>query len=180
VIVIHVSAGNPFRRWPVSSFAAVAAGLIAVDTRRHVVVTSGPSESGAAERVIAEARALLPPADRARIAACGELSLVELRALFERAALHIGGDSGPLHIAATSRVPIVGLYGPTLPARSAPWRPAHWRAASVEVEGLPCRPCEQRTCVPGDFRCLTWIAPQQVLDAAERVLTQRALSVASR
>ena len=59
----------------------------------------------------------------ARIVARG-LSLAELRALMDRAALFIGGDSGPLHIAATTDVPMVGLYGPTLPERSAPWRPA--------------------------------------------------------
>jgi ADP-heptose:LPS heptosyltransferase len=102
---------------------------------------------------------------------CGEFSLAELRALFDRAALYIGGDSGPLHVAATTAVPIVGLYGPTLPARSAPWRASRWRSEAVEVSDLPCRPCDQRTCEPGDFRCLGRIEPQQVIDAAERLLT---------
>ena len=50
---------------------------------------------------------------------CGDFSLSELRALVDRAALYIGGDSGPMHIAATSHVPMISLYGPTLPARSA-------------------------------------------------------------
>jgi ADP-heptose:LPS heptosyltransferase len=104
--------------------------------------------------------------------ACGELSLSELRALVERAALYIGGDSGPLHIAATSRVPIVGLYGPTLPARSSPWRAELWRTESVEIQGLSCRPCDQRSCEPGDFRCLGWIQPRHVVDAAVRLLAQ--------
>ena len=43
-------------------------------------------------------------------------------ALVTRARLYIGGDSGPLHIAATTRTPIVALFGPTLPQRSLPWR----------------------------------------------------------
>ena len=43
VIVIHVSAGNPFRQWPASAFAAVAATLAARDPRRRIVITSGPS-----------------------------------------------------------------------------------------------------------------------------------------
>jgi ADP-heptose:LPS heptosyltransferase len=67
-------------------------------------------------------------------------------------------------------VPILGLYGPTLPARSAPWRAPLLIAEAVEVEGLPCRPCDQRVCVPGDFRCLTWLQPDQVARAAERAL----------
>ena len=168
--VVHVSAGNPFRRWPIDSFVAVATGLAAGDSRCHVIVTSGPSERGAADRVITESRACLAPSERHRVLDFGELSLTELRAVLDDAAIYIGGDSGPLHVAATSRVPIVGLYGPTLPARSAPWR-GEYPAEAVEVPGLPCRPCDQRQCEPGDFRCLTRITPEQVLEAARRVLS---------
>ncbi len=170
LVVIHVSAGNPFRRWPVASFAEVAAALASSRTPTCVVVTSGPSDREAAGRVIAEARARVAPADRPRVLDCGEFSLAELRALVERAALYLGGDSGPMHVAATSHVPIVTLYGPTLPARSSPWRAPRWRAEAVEVEGLGCRPCDQRTCEPGDFRCLSRIEPARVIEAAERAM----------
>jgi ADP-heptose:LPS heptosyltransferase len=172
LIVMHVSAGNPFRRWPPPSFAAVAAALAASDERRRIVVTSGASDEGAAHQVVADARARLGDGALHRVLEETEFSLAELRALVERAALYIGGDSGPLHVAATSRVPIVGLYGPTLPARSAPWRSPDVPAESVEVTGLPCRPCDQRVCQPGDFRCLTWIQPQQVVEAAERAMAR--------
>jgi lipopolysaccharide heptosyltransferase II len=172
VIVMHVSAGNPFRRWPIASFAAVAAELAASDWRHRVVITSGPSDRDAAGRVIAEARARLAVDHRDRVLACGDFSLAELRMLVDRAALYVGGDSGPLHVAATTHVPIVGLYGPTLPARSAPWRAPDWPTESIEIHGLPCRPCDQRSCTPGDFRCLTWIQPQQVIDGARRALAR--------
>jgi len=176
VIVMHVSAGNPFRQWPIASFAAVAAELAASDRGHRVVITSGPSDRHAADRVIAAARARLAVGQRDRVLACGDFSLPELRALVDRAALYIGGDSGPLHVAATSHVPIVGLYGPTLPARSAPWRAAVWPAESIEIHGLPCRPCDQRSCTPGDFRCLAWIQPQQVIDGARRALARASSS----
>jgi lipopolysaccharide heptosyltransferase II len=166
LVVIHVSAGNPFRRWPLPAFAEVAAGLVDADARIRAIVTSGPSEADAAAQVIAAARARLPPDRREAVLACGEFSLTELRALAEVAALYIGGDSGPMHVAATGRVPIVSLYGPTLPVRSRPWRTSDRRSAAVEVHGLPCRPCDQRVCAPGDFRCLGWIRPGQVIDAA--------------
>jgi ADP-heptose:LPS heptosyltransferase len=107
------------------------------------------------------------------VLACGDFSLAEFRALVDRAALYIGGDSGPLHIASTSAVPIVGLYGPTLPVRSAPWRAPEWISEAVEVDHLPCRPCDQRRCEPGDFRCLTWMGAEQVAAAAERALAHR-------
>ena len=88
----------------------------------------------------------------------------------ERAALFVGGDSGPMHIAATTDVPIVVLFGPTLPAHWAPWRPAALPVAIVDAGPLPCRPCDQRVCEPGDFRCLTRIGPETVIDAARRLL----------
>ena len=122
LVVVHVSAGNPFRRWPAAHFVDLVGGLATADPRRRIVVTSGPSEGDAAATVIAGARARLDRDAAERVLSCGEFSLAELRALLDRAALYIGGDSGPLHIAATTRVPIVGLYGPTLPVRSAPWR----------------------------------------------------------
>ena len=170
LVVVHVSAGNPFRRWPIASFGDVAAALITRHQNLCVVITSGPSERDAAARVIAHAREHVQVSDRARVVDCGDFSLPELRALVEAAALYIGGDSGPMHIAATSRVPMISIYGPTLPARSAPWRPADWPAAAIEVHGLECRPCDQRVCAPGDFRCLLMIEPGQVIEMAERLV----------
>jgi len=170
LIVIHVSAGNPFRRWPIESFATLVRTLVANEPARRIIVTSGPSEHDAAEQVVAGARAALGPTRQPQVLSCGEFSLTELRALLDRASLYIGGDSGPLHVASTTRVPVVGLYGPTLPARSAPWRAPEYVAEAVDIGELPCRPCDQRVCAPGDFRCLTWIRPAQVAEAAERAL----------
>ena len=171
ILVLHVSAGNPFRRWPEASFAQLAAGLVRGGVNRWLILTGGPSDRAAASRVLADARI------RAGVAADrlidGEsLSLGELRALCERAALYVGGDSGPLHLASASDVPIVALFGPTLPERSAPWRPTSRPSAMVDVGPLPCRPCEQRICAPGDFRCLTTLAAEDVRMAAERMLSE--------
>jgi lipopolysaccharide heptosyltransferase II len=178
-IVIHVSAGNAFRRWPLESFVELAVRLSSSSLDRRIILTSGPSEADAADRVAREALARLPGRPDA-VRTCGDTTLAELRALTARAALYIGGDSGPLHMAATTRTPIVGLYGPTLPVRSAPWRDPAMVTESVEVEGLPCRPCDQRVCAPGDFRCLTQISVDAVAGAAERALAQAASSADKR
>lgn len=174
VIVIHVSAGNPFRRWPAESFVDLVCRLAAKDAKRRIILTSGPSDADAAGRVARDARALLPTESRAALVEFGELDLQQLRSLTQRAALYIGGDSGPLHIAGTTGVPIVGLYGPTLPVRSQPFRRAEFVSEAAEVEGLPCRPCDQRQCEPGDFRCLTRISSEQVAMLAERALERAA------
>jgi ADP-heptose:LPS heptosyltransferase len=172
LIVIHVSAGNPFRRWPAEAFASLAAGLAAADPHRRVLLLSGPSERDAARAIGRRARGEAGAAGP-RIVDDVELDLRELRALLDGAALFVGGDSGPLHVAGTSRVPIVGLYGPTLSARSAPWRPAGLVTESVEIV-LPCRPCDQRRCEPGDYRCLARLAPETVRAAAERAIAAAA------
>jgi predicted lipopolysaccharide heptosyltransferase III len=168
LIVVHVSAGNPFRCWPEASFVETAAALAAAP-RRRVVLSSGPSDRAAAARIAAAARARAGTG-RDRIVELGEFDLQELRALIARSRLFVGGDTGPLHMAAATATPVVGIYGPTLSARSAPWRPAAIPTYSIELNDLACRPCDQRVCAPGDFRCLTTLPPAMVIDAAERAL----------
>lgn len=170
ILVVHVSAGNPFRRWPAASFVELVCQLAANDAKRRIILTSGPSDADAAAQIAREARARLGPAQQTSIMECGEFSLAELRALAARAAVYIGGDSGPMHIAGTTAVPIVGLYGPTLPVRSQPFRSAALVHAAAEVQGLACRPCDQRVCEPGDFRCLTGISAADVAALVERVI----------
>lgn len=168
MVVVHVSAGNPFRRWPAESFVDLICRLASANPGRRIVLTSGPSDAGAATRVADLARARLPAAEREAVLTIGEFDLSELRALIGRASVYIGGDSGPLHVAGTTGVPVVGLYGPTLPVRSRPWRKPSFVSEVAEVGPLPCRPCNQRRCEPGDFRCLTGISAGSVAELAER------------
>lgn len=170
LIVVHVSASNPFRRWPEPAFAEVVSRLVRDSRARRIVLSSGPSDRPAADRIAAHAREQLPVEARSRIVDFGEFDIAELRALVGRSRLFIGGDTGPLHVAAATATPIVAIYGPTLPARSAPWRSAAVPSEAVEVAGLACRPCDQRVCAPGDYRCLTTLKPADVLAAAERAL----------
>ncbi len=168
LVVIHVSAGNPFRRWPAEYFAALVAELVRRDANRWIVLTAGPSERDAAAAIAADARGRLGTSGGTIVHP--EFDVAELRALIARAAVYIGGDSGPLHVAATTQTPVVALMGPTLAERSRPWRDPRWFAEVIDAGPLPCRPCHQRHCEPGDFRCLTAITPERVLAAAERAM----------
>jgi ADP-heptose:LPS heptosyltransferase len=168
IVVVHVSAGNPFRRWPAESFIALATALASADPARRVLLTSGPSELQAAAAIARDAQRRLGPATPAIVSV--DFDMPELRSLIARAAVYIGGDSGPAHVASTTGTPIVQILGPTLPERSRPWRDARWFSETIDVGPLPCRPCHQRHCVPGDFRCLTTIGADRVAAAAERAL----------
>jgi ADP-heptose:LPS heptosyltransferase len=55
--------------------------------------------------------ALVPPAT----------TIIEMIALFRRATLVVGGDTGPVHVAAVLGVPTIGLYGPTSARRNGPY-----------------------------------------------------------
>ena len=169
LIVVHVGARIRFRRWPPEHFAATIAAIAQAEARARFVVLAGPDED-TAERVVADARNRLPEFRRPAVLDPRAWTLDEIQALAARAALYIGCDTGPAHIAGTTMVPIVALYGPTLPETWAPWRPAGPVTIPLGVSGLPCRPCDQRVCEPGDFRCLNWIRPEQVVEAAIRCL----------
>jgi lipopolysaccharide heptosyltransferase II len=173
IAVIHVTASSPFRTWPLPAFVETVAAL-ATRPGRRVIVTSGRDEAGVVNTIVTAAREKLAPDARQRVMIGSDLSLAELRALLEIGAVYVGGDSGPLHLAATTGVPIVAIFGPTPSERSAPWRDPLFSSASIEIDGLPCRPCDQRVCEPGDFRCLTRIEPARVVSAAERLLAGRA------
>jgi heptosyltransferase-1 len=47
--------------------------------------------------------------------------VTELIALTRRAKLFVGGDTGPMHLAAALKVPVVAIFGPTDPARNGPY-----------------------------------------------------------
>jgi predicted lipopolysaccharide heptosyltransferase III len=168
LVVVHGTAGNEFRRWPAASFARVAAALAARGTDCVVAVLGGAGDESTVMEIVQAARA--ESGASARIVPVVGWPLDQVRALMDRAGLFVGGDSGPMHVAATTDVPIVALFGPTTPETWAPWRPEHLPLAVIDSGPLPCRPCDQRVCEPGDFRCLRQIAPDTVVNAATRLL----------
>lgn len=173
VIIIHGAAGTEFRRWPAPSFAAVAAALAGDRADHKVLILGARPDAGIVETIAQNARAVAGDAG-SRIAVALDWPLDEVRAVMERGAIFIGGDSGPMHVASTTDIPIVVLFGPTTAATWAPWRPARASVVCIEPGPLSCRPCDQRVCEPGDFRCLRRLEPAEVIAAARRLLERAA------
>lgn len=171
-VVVHVGAGNEFRRWPEASFADLVSGLLDRDPNRRIILTTGPAQLVTAEAIRRLVVARGVPVSRLPVLC--DLDLAELRHVVTRAELFVGGDSGPAHVAATTTVPMVVIFGPTTPAVWGPWRPASRVTEIVETDGLECRPCHQRHCEPGDFRCLRELRADRVLAAADRALAREA------
>ena len=123
VVALGPTANWPPKTWPAERFAAVFHALAAKALPGAVpAVLGGP---GDAERAMAAPLlALLPAA----VDLVGALSLPEVAACLDRAALFIGNDSGLMHLAAATGAPTLGLFGPT-PA--AEYAPVGRRAAAV-------------------------------------------------
>jgi heptosyltransferase I len=108
--IINPGAGWGAKRWPAERYGRVSAALAAQGLRS--IVNFGPGEESLAETVQASSNGNAIP---------WKCSISQLIALTRRAALFIGGDTGPLHLAASLQVPVVAIFGPTEPARNGPY-----------------------------------------------------------
>jgi heptosyltransferase-1 len=109
-VLLNPGAGWGAKQWPAERYGQVARHL--ADDGLRSLINSGPGEEGLVQEVEAASGG----------AAKGiALSLTQLIALTRRARLFIGGDTGPLHLAAALRIPVVGIFGPTDPARNGPF-----------------------------------------------------------
>lgn len=109
-VLISPGAGWGAKRWPPERYAAVSRLL--ADAGYSVIINSGPAEEHLAQEITAGsggAARTLP------------LDMAGLIAVTRRASLAIAGDTGPLHLACALGKPVVGIYGPTDPARNGPF-----------------------------------------------------------
>ena len=130
---------NPGGGWPTKLWAPERFGQLAdflLEQRGLAsIITYGPGEEMLANQVAesSQTKAAVPVAS----------TLKQFVALARHARLFVGGDTGPLHLAAASGTPIVGIYGPTSPERNGPFDS---RDLAVGRD-LWCRPnCHRRSC----------------------------------
>jgi heptosyltransferase-1 len=165
-VLLNPGAGWGAKRWPVERYAAVAATLVARGWR--IFLNAGPGEEPLAEAIRKQSGGSTLPV---------HCSLAQLIALTRRVALVIAGDTGPLHLACALGRPVVGIYGPTDPARNGPFgapfrvlrspksRRDHSRRAKPEAGLLTITPeavlqaaDELLAGVPGAWSSLPWVS----------------------
>ena len=148
-VAFAVGANWPNKRWPVEHFAALADRLY----HAHyvpVLVGGGRLDETLAEDILRASE--IPPVNLV-----GRTNLKQLAHVFTRAALVLGGDTGPVHLAAGLRVPTVMLMGPTDANRNGPYGQLQ---NAIEVD-RPCRGCWKRAC-PKGLDCLAAISVDAV------------------
>ena len=153
--VINPGGGWATKRWSLQKYGELA-DKVATELGLSAVVTTGPGEEDYYRTIAASC--------------CGSVprnlpvSFLQLIPLFQKARLVIGGDTGPFHLACALGVPVVGVFGPTSPARNGSWR----RDDEVVARTLPCSYCYGRTCATKN-ECMD-ISVEEVFAAVVRRL----------
>jgi predicted lipopolysaccharide heptosyltransferase III len=165
-VVLHPGARYPHKRWPIEKWTQLAARL-RERSGLQLVIVGGDAEQGAAQAIASGLT--VPP-----FSLVGQTSVLELAALCQRAALFIGNDSGPSHIAAAVGTRVISLFGPTDPVVWRPWGPDH---VVIANRPLPDATAQRAARCPFDgcgngMVCggLHGISVEQVCAEAERLL----------
>ena len=159
-ICVHAGATAASRRYPAGLMVEALVHLRG-DGRRILLL--GGHEDPALAAALADARRLLP----GMIDLSGRLTLGELGAALEAAAVVICNNSGPAHVAAALGVSIVDLYALTNPQHT-PWQ----TRARVLNKDVPCKYCYRSICPEGHHGCLAGVDPASVADAARELLSE--------
>ncbi len=148
------------KRWPVDSFAELAVGLLRSRPDIRVAVLGGAGDRALGDEICKRA------GSRA-LNLAGRLTLPTMVAWVRRCALMVTNDTGPMHVAAALRVPMVAVFGPTDPAHTGPYGQLN----SVLRLELACSPCQTPTChFQEPMACLRRLPVSVVLEAACRRL----------
>jgi heptosyltransferase-1 len=151
-VLLNPGAGWGAKQWPAERYGEVARRL--AEWGYGSLVNFGPGEG-------VLARAVEATSDGAAEGISCSLSL--LTAITRRASLFIGGDTGPMHLAAALGVPVVGLFGPTNPARNGPFGT---RSVVLRSDSSVTSHSRRKDPEPG----LLEITPEQVVVAAKKLL----------
>ncbi len=154
LVGIAPSAGwGESKRWPAARFGELGRMLRARGLEPVILV--GPGESVVAAEVVAAG------GDPAPVVLGEDLDVAALLGVVTGLEVLVGNDSGPMHLADLAGVPVVALFGPTDPARTAP-RVGGRRLIRRHLE---CAPCFEPVCPLGHHRCLAEIEAAEVAEA---------------
>jgi ADP-heptose:LPS heptosyltransferase len=163
VIGLNPGGDRPNRRWAPEKFAAAAKAL-AGRCGASILIFGGPGEEQIGQKI----KDVL---GGAVLNLAGRLSLPDLAVFLSRCDLLITNDSGPMHMAAALRTPVVALFGPENEGYFRPYTSPN--LCRVIQKPVACRPCSQTTCRTG--LCLDAISPAEVVERSLELLNENRL-----
>lgn len=167
MVVLHMAVTWRNRTWPIDKWMQVILHL-SQTYQVALVGTPGDFRVGAPMNNVFEFH--------------GKLSIQQLKVLISMASCFLGNDSGLMHVAGSTNVPIAGIFTSAKPEFRLPFRNGVLgeRCVSI-VPSIDCRGCLHDETPPvtfcdcrrNDFICLTQITPSMVLKSVEAIMAQR-------
>jgi heptosyltransferase-2 len=165
LIVIHPSASCPSKRWPQEHFLELIK-LFEEKKGFKIAVVTSEEEKSFGQKLVEDNRIL---------DLRGKLDILELASLLQQASLFVSNDSGPVHIAANFKIPVISIFGRKDPGLS----PQRWKPLGNNSSYLSndpgCTVCLAHDC-NNDFLCLKNIEPKQVAQKAFKLLKVKEVS----
>ena len=159
IIGIHPFSANSSRSWDISKFAALCDKLIVEkEVSIFLLIRKGDVRGNDILRLV----------NKQGIYMTQDYNLAQLIAFIKRCSLFVGNDSGPMHIAAGLRVPVVAIFGPSDSLRFGPLGDNN----IVVKNDLPCSPCSSSPDCK-NIECLKSITVEQVYEAVTKLIEQR-------
>jgi lipopolysaccharide heptosyltransferase I len=152
IIAVNLGAGWKTKEWGIKNYAELCNRIIS-EVGANIILTWGPGEEDMVKEAadsMAYKPFIAPPT-----------TLKQLVALLRRCSLFIGGDTGPLHMAAALKIPTVAIYGPSDPLRNGPYGDNHF----IIHKKIECSGCYKRTC--DTIKCLKMISVDEVFSAVK-------------
>ena len=159
-VLIHPGASHPLKRWPEERFAEVADKIIKELKGKVIIVGSFQDEN-----IIVRIKNLM----KEKPSLIQKTDLEEFIALAGGVKLFVGNDSGPVHIAAALKTPLIALFGPALPQHSGPLS----KGNIIIFKKVDCCPCDQQRCFKSEEeRCMNLISVEEVMQAVRKIQTE--------
>ncbi|MFW6139996.1 MAG: lipopolysaccharide heptosyltransferase II [Acidobacteriota bacterium] len=149
---------GPSKRWPVSKYRNLAE-ILQRKFNPNLIIIGSSAEVELANSISAHL-------GKNPINLAGKTTLRMLTGVISLTDVVVSNDSGPMHLSNALGIPVVALFGPTIPAAT---RPFHQPYKVIKKE-VPCWPCSYREC-PYDHQCMLKITPQEVASECEKFIS---------
>ncbi|MHC1738011.1 MAG: glycosyltransferase family 9 protein [Ignavibacteriaceae bacterium] len=155
VIAVSPSGGWESKKCPPEVFAKIATGVIH-KYQAKILILWGPEDYAEAVKIKEGIEKNFPD----NVFLSPQTTVLQSAALIARSQAMISNDSGPMHIAAAVKTPVLGLFGPTSPFMHAPYGDIHgW----VRMDELDCIECNLLKC-PINKRCFYELPIERIID----------------
>jgi lipopolysaccharide heptosyltransferase II len=141
------------KRWPVQHFRELVKQLRERNERLRFAILGSKADAPLADAIVSAA-------PESSMDLTGRTSLPQMIEVIRKCSAVVTNDTGPMHVAAALGKPVVGIFGPTNPRRTGPYRQID---RALQRQDLPCIPCMKPYCTYSEpLACLRGISAQEV------------------